>query len=37
MTPDRQRLVRASFAKTVPIAPQAAALFHDRRSPWIRP
>jgi hemoglobin-like flavoprotein len=30
MTPDRQRLVRDSFAKVVPIAPQAAALFYDR-------
>jgi len=30
MTPDQQSLVRASFAKVVPIAPQAAALFYDR-------
>ncbi len=30
MTPDQQSLVRASFAKVVLIAPQAAALFYDR-------
>ena len=30
MTPENQALVRESFAKVVPIAPQAAALFYDR-------
>ncbi len=30
MTPANQTLVRESFAKVVPIAPQAAALFYDR-------
>jgi hemoglobin-like flavoprotein len=30
MTPENQTLVRDSFAKVVPIAPQAAALFYDR-------
>jgi hemoglobin-like flavoprotein len=30
MTPENQALVRDSFAKVVPIAPQAAALFYDR-------
>src|SRR4051812_6746188 len=30
MTPENQSLVRDSFAKIVPIAPQAAALFYDR-------
>jgi hemoglobin-like flavoprotein len=30
MTPESQALVRNSFAKVVPIAPQAAALFYDR-------
>jgi hemoglobin-like flavoprotein len=30
MTPENQALVRDSFAKIVPIAPQAAALFYDR-------
>jgi hemoglobin-like flavoprotein len=30
MTPENQTLVRESFAKVVPIAPQAAALFYDR-------
>jgi len=30
MTPEDQILVRESFAKVVPIAPQAAALFYDR-------
>ena len=30
MTPENQGLVRDSFAKIVPIAPQAAALFYDR-------
>ncbi len=30
MTPEDQSLVRESFAKVVPIAPQAAALFYDR-------
>ena len=30
MTPENQILVRESFAKVVPIAPQAAALFYDR-------
>jgi hemoglobin-like flavoprotein len=30
MTPENQTLVRDSFAKVVPIAPQAAALSYDR-------
>jgi hemoglobin-like flavoprotein len=30
MTPENLTLVRDSFAKVVPIAPQAAALFYDR-------
>jgi hemoglobin-like flavoprotein len=30
MTPEAQTLVKESFAKVVPIAPQAAALFYDR-------
>jgi hemoglobin-like flavoprotein len=30
MTPENQALVRESFAKVVPIAPQAAALFYER-------
>lgn len=30
MTPENQALVRDSFAKVVPIAPQAAAMFYDR-------
>src|ERR1700726_318091 len=30
MTPENQALVRESFAKVVPIAPQAAAMFYDR-------
>ena len=30
MTPENQTLVRDFFAKVVPIAPQAAALFYDR-------
>jgi hypothetical protein len=30
MTPENLALVRDSFAKVVPIAPQAAALFYDR-------
>ncbi len=30
MTPENQNLVRDSFAKVVPIAPQAAAIFYDR-------
>jgi Globin len=30
MTPENQTLVRDSFAKVVPIAPQAAAMFYDR-------
>jgi hemoglobin-like flavoprotein len=30
MTPENQALVRDSFAKIMPIAPQAAALFYDR-------
>ena len=40
MTPENQALVRASFAKVVPIAPQAAALFYDRLfvlDPSLRP
>jgi hemoglobin-like flavoprotein len=30
MTPENQALVRDSFARIVPIAPQAAAMFYDR-------
>jgi nitric oxide dioxygenase len=30
MTPEHQSLVRDSFAKVVPITPQAAAMFYDR-------
>ena len=30
MTPENQNLVRDSFAKVGPIAPQAAAMFYDR-------
>ena len=30
MTPENQSLVRDSFAKIEPIAPQAAAMFYDR-------
>jgi hypothetical protein len=30
MTPESQAYVRDTFAKIVPIAPQAAALFYDR-------
>jgi hemoglobin-like flavoprotein len=30
MTPENQTLVRDSFAKVVPIAPEAAAMFYDR-------
>ena len=30
MTPENQALVRDSFAKVMPIAPQAAAMFYDR-------
>jgi hemoglobin-like flavoprotein len=30
MTPEAQKLVRESFAKVVPIAPAAAAMFYDR-------
>jgi hemoglobin-like flavoprotein len=30
MTPEQKTLVRDSFAKVAPIAPQAAALFYDR-------
>jgi hemoglobin-like flavoprotein len=40
MTPENQALVRDSFAKIVPIGPQAAALFYDRLSvldPGLRP
>src|SRR3978361_1919263 len=40
MTPENQTLVRESFAKVVPIAPQAAALFYDRLfslDPSLRP
>jgi hypothetical protein len=32
MTLENQSLVRDSFAKVVPIAPQAAAMFYDRCS-----
>jgi hemoglobin-like flavoprotein len=40
MTPEAQRLVRASFAKVTPIAPAAAAMFYDRLftlDPALRP
>jgi hemoglobin-like flavoprotein len=40
MTPENQALVRDSFAKVVPIAPQAAALFYGRLfvlDPSLRP
>lgn len=40
MTPENQALVRDSFAKVVPIAPQAAAMFYDRLfvlDPTLRP
>jgi hemoglobin-like flavoprotein len=40
MTPENQTYVRDSFAKVVPIAPQAAALFYDRLfvlDPTLRP
>lgn len=40
MTPDNQALVRESFAKVVPIAPAAAAMFYDRLfalDPSLRP
>ena len=40
MSPEDQALVRESFAKVVPIAPQAAALFYDRLfvlDPSLRP
>ena len=40
MTPEDQTLVRDSFAKVVPIAPQAAALFYGRLfvlDPSLRP
>lgn len=40
MTPEQQALVRASFDKVVPIAPQAAAMFYDRLfslDPSLRP
>jgi hemoglobin-like flavoprotein len=40
MTPENQALVRDSFAKIAPIAPQAAALFYDRLfvlDPALRP
>ncbi|HEY0182515.1 MAG TPA: globin family protein [Rhodopila sp.] len=40
MTPENQALVRDSFAKVVPIAPQAAALFYERLfllDPTLRP
>jgi hemoglobin-like flavoprotein len=40
MTPEAQRLVRESFAKLVPIAPAAAAMFYDRLfvlDPALRP
>jgi hemoglobin-like flavoprotein len=40
MTPERQDLVRSSFAKVVLIAPQAAGLFYDRLfeiDPTLRP
>ena len=40
MTPDDQTLVHDSFAKVMPIAPQAAAMFYDRLfvlDPSLRP
>jgi hemoglobin-like flavoprotein len=40
MTPENQILVRESFAKVVPIAPQVAVLFYDRLfvlDPSLRP
>jgi hemoglobin-like flavoprotein len=40
MTPENQALVRDSFAKVVPIAPAAAAMFYDRLfalDPSLRP
>jgi hemoglobin-like flavoprotein len=40
MTPENQALVSDSFAKVVPIAPQAAALFYERLfvlDPSLRP
>lgn len=40
MTPENQTLVRESFAKVAPIAPQAAALFYGRLfelDPSLRP
>ena len=40
MTPEAQRLVRDSFARVAPIAPAAAAMFHDRLfalDPALRP
>jgi hemoglobin-like flavoprotein len=40
MTPEAQRLVRASFAKVAPIAPATAAMFYDRLfmlDPALRP
>jgi hemoglobin-like flavoprotein len=40
MTPENQALVRDSFAKAVPIAPAAAAMFYDRLfalDPSLRP
>jgi hemoglobin-like flavoprotein len=40
MTPETQTLVRESFAKVVPIAPAAAAMFYDRLfalDPTLRP
>lgn len=40
MTPEYQRLVRASFAKVAPIAPAAAAMFYERLftlDPALRP
>ena len=40
MTPEQQNLVRDSFAKVAPIAPQAAAMFYERLfvvDPTLRP
>jgi len=40
MTPEQVTLVRESFAKVVPIAPAAAAMFYDRLfllDPFLRP
>lgn len=40
MTPESRALVRESFAKVVPIAPQAAAMFYERLfalDPSLRP